>query len=146
MRRATATVCGDRVYLAGGWDQDGLTKSVFTCSLSALLKSQTVKVKNTTRSTILPVWHTIPDLPVKCSTCIKLNGQLLAVGGYDSQGKNTKSIFSYNTKVNCWEVISHMPTPRNLCLVAVLPGNKLIVMGGMNGNGDTDKVEIATVQ
>ena len=39
-----------------------------------------------------------------------------------------------------------MPTPRNLCLVAVLPGNKLIVMGGMNGNGDTDKVEIATVQ
>ena len=143
---ATATVCGDRVYLAGGWDQDGLTKSVFTCSLSALLKSQTVKVKNTTRSTILPVWHTIPDLPVKCSTCIKLNGQLLAVGGYDSQGKNTKSIFSYNTKVNCWEVISYMPTPRNLCLVAVLPGNKLIVMGGMNGNGDTDKVEIATVQ
>ena len=143
---ATATVCGDRVYLAGGWDQDGLTKSVFTCSLSALLKSQIVKVKNTTTSTILPVWHTIHDLPVKCSTCIKLNGQLIAVGGYDSHGKNTKSIFSYNTKVNYWEVISHMPTPRNMCLVAVLPGNKLIVMGGMNGNGDTDKVEIATVQ
>ena len=78
---ATATVCGDRVYLAGGWDQDGLTKSVFTCSLSAFLKSQLVKVKNTTTSSILPVWHTIPDLPVKCSTCIKLNGQLLAVGG-----------------------------------------------------------------
>ena len=34
---ATATVCGERVYLGGGWDERGLTKSVFTCSLSALL-------------------------------------------------------------------------------------------------------------
>ena len=35
---ATATVCGDRVYLGGGWDEHGYsTKSVFTCSLSALL-------------------------------------------------------------------------------------------------------------
>ena len=143
---ATATVCGDRVYLAGGWDQHCLTKSNFTCSLSALLKSQTVEVKNTATSTILPVWHKIPDLPVKCSTCIELNGQLLAVGGYDSHGKNTKSIFTYNTKINSWELISHMPTPRNLCLVAVLPGNKLMVMGGMTATGDTDKVEIATLQ
>ena len=39
-----------------------------------------------------------------------------------------------------------MPTPRNLCLVAVLPGNKLMVMGGMTATGDTDKVEIATLQ
>ena len=39
-----------------------------------------------------------------------------------------------------------MSTPRNLCLEAVLPSNKLIVVGGMTGTGDTDKVEIATVQ
>ena len=42
---ASATVCGDRVYLVGGWDQHGLTKSIFTCSLSAL-QSQTVDAKN----------------------------------------------------------------------------------------------------
>ena len=145
---ATATICGDRVYLVGGWDQHGLTKSVFTCSLSALLQSQTVEAKNMATSVTrnFPVWHTIPDLPVKCSTCIKLNGQLLAVGGYDSHGKNTKNIFTYNTKIKSWEVISHMSTPRNLCLVAVLPSNKLIVVGGMTGTRDTDKVEIATVQ
>ena len=39
-----------------------------------------------------------------------------------------------------------MPTPRNLCLVALLPSSKLIVVGGMTGTGDTDEVEIATVQ
>ena len=38
---ATATVCGDRVYLVGGLDQHGLTNLVFTCSLHALLQSQT---------------------------------------------------------------------------------------------------------
>ena len=104
---ATATICGDRVYLVGGWDQHGLTKSVFTSSLSALLQSQTVEAKNTAMSVTRnsPVWHTIPDLPVKCSTCIKLDGQLLAVGGYDSHGKNTKNIFTYNTKIKSWEVI-----------------------------------------
>ena len=145
---ATATVCGDRVYLAGGWDQHGHTKSIFTCSLSALLQAQTVEAKNKTTSQTRnpPVWQKIPDLPVKCSTCIKLNGQLLAVGGHDSHGKNTKNIFTYNIKIKSWEIISQMPTSRNLCLVAVLPGNKLMVMGGMTGTGDTDKVEIATLQ
>ena len=71
---------------------------------------------------------------------MKLDGQLLAVGGYDSHGKNTKNIFTYTTKIKSWEVISHMSTPRNLCLVAVLPSNKLIVVGGMTGTGDTDKI------
>ena len=55
----------------------------------------------------------------------------IAVGGYDSHKKGTlqneftNTIYSYNTKTNSWEVISHMPTPRSNCLVAVLPDNKL---------------------
>ena len=137
----TATICGDRVCLVGGHEEQGpsvimrfmitfdrsilhnydySTKSVFTCSLSALL---TRPAKNS-------VWDTITDFPVRDSTCVTLNGQLLAVGGRDSHNKDTNNIYSYDTKTNSWEVISHMPTPRHNCLVTVLPGNKLMVVGG----------------
>ena len=133
---ASATVCGDRIYLVCGRDEVGFqTKLVFTCSLSTLLKSQTED----------SVWHTIAELPVERSTCVTLNGQLLAVGGRDADRKTNNNIYSYNTETNSWEIISQMPTTRYWCLAAVLPGNRLIVVGGENDNtGYTDKVEIAT--
>ena len=133
---ASATVCGDRVYLVAGIVEHGhSTKTVLTCSLSALLQSQPSH----------SVWHTIADLPVIHSTCFTLNGQLLAVGGQDSDGKKTDAVYMYNIAVNFWEVISHMPTARCDCLVAVLPGNQLMVVGGTTGPSVTDKVEIATL-
>ena len=40
-----------------------------------------------------------------------------------------------------------MPTARSHTLVAVLPGNKLMVVGGCTDRGTkTDEVEIATLQ
>ena len=132
--QASATVCGDRVYLVGGYQWvDQSNKSVFTCLLSDLLQSQTEK----------SVWEKIKDLPMEHSPCVTLNGQVLAVGGEDSDKKVTNNIYSYNTKENSWEVISHMPTPRSWCLVTVLPGNRLMVVGAQTGTQHTKKVEIA---
>ena len=128
---ASATVCGDSVYLVGGVDQYGIPiMQVFTHCLSALLAENK------------GAWHTLSGLPVDCSTCIELNQQLLAVGG-QSDGKETDAIYVYNTATNSWEVISHMPTPRSMCLVTVLPSNKLMVVGGLTGCGETDQLEIA---
>ena len=56
-------------------------------------------------------------------------GQLLVVGGRDRDEKYSNNIYSYNTKTNCWEDISHMPTPQSWCLVTVLD-NKLMVVRG----------------
>ena len=92
------------------------------------------------------VWHTITDLPVKGSTCVTLNEQLLAVSGFDRRGRYTNNIYTYNIQTSSWEIISHMPHPRCRCLVTVLPGNKMMVVGGQINTGDTDKIEIATVQ
>ena len=39
---ASATACGDSVYIVGGRDQHGSTNSVFACSLSTLLQSETM--------------------------------------------------------------------------------------------------------
>ena len=122
----------------GGLDQHGcLSQSVFTCSLSALLQSQTVKARMKSFFTAgnNSVWHMIAHLPVFCSTGATLNGKLLAVGGNTPEEKDTdniyatNNIYSYNTETNTWEVISYMPTPRRMCLVVVLPRNKLMVVG-----------------
>ena len=36
--QGSATLCGDQVYMLGVWGQNGQSKSVFTCSLAALLQ------------------------------------------------------------------------------------------------------------
>ena len=38
-----------------------------------------------------------------------------------------------------------MTTPRHHCLVAVLPHNELMIVGGWTPDGETDTVEIATI-
>ena len=94
--------------------------------------------------TLQTVWHQVADLPVRSSSCATLCGHLLAVGGCDESLQNyTTAIHQYNSATNSWEVISHMPTARSRTLVAVFPGNKLMVVGGHTG---ADKVEIATLQ
>ena len=67
------------------------------------------------------------------------------MGGKDSDDKETTAIHMYNPTTNSWEVISHMTTPRESCLVAVLPQNELMVVGGGTPDGVTDSVEIATI-
>ena len=133
--QANATLCGDQVYMLGGWDQTSEQSKVFTCSLAALLESCQPhslggRLKNFVRASKPKVWHQLADTPVTLSTCASLQGQLLAVGGKDSDDKSMAAIHMYNPTTNSWEVISHMATPRRRCLVAVLPQNELMVVGG----------------
>ena len=148
LTQATATLCGDQVYMLGGRDHnDTFSKSVFTCSLAALLQSCQSKsgflgarMKTLSLPSEPKVWHQLADTPVTLSMCASLHGRLLAVGGQDSDGKLTTAIHAYNMATSSWEIISHMATPRYRCLVAVLAHNELMVVGG-----GTDSVEIATI-
>ena len=147
---ASATCCGDQVYMLGGWGQNGRSKSVFTCSLAALLQSSqpqslVERLKTLSSASSHKVWHQLADTPVTLSICTSLHGRLLAVGGKDSDGKKTTAIHMYNTTTNFWEVISHMTTPRHQCSVAVLPHNELMVVGGFIAGGLTDSIEIANI-
>ena len=76
------------------------------------------------------MWNRVADLPMKYSTCTAFRGQLLAIGGRDSDDKGSRAIHMYKPTTNSWEVISHMITPRSTCLAAVLPDNQLMVVGG----------------
>ena len=116
---ASATVCGDRVYLVGGEEAKcNWTKFVFTYCLSALMGTKMKSLE----------WNVTSELPVCQSTCVTLNGKLLVVGGIDVDQKDTNNIYSYNTETNSWKIISHMPIPQSRCLVTVLPGEKLMVV------------------
>ena len=149
--RSSLTLCGDQVYMLGGWDQNGeKSKSVFTCSLAALLQScqpqsQKARLKALSHANRPKVWHQLADIPVTLSTCASLHGRLLAVGGDDMAGRITTAVHTYNPPTNSWEVISHMATPRTQCLVALLPHNELMVVGGRTLDGVTNCIEIANI-
>ena len=113
-----------------------MIKSVLTCSLTELLQSS---------SSSSSVWHRVADAPAYWSTCAAVNGQLLAVGGSDEDDEATAAIHKYNQRTNTWDHISDMPTATHRCLVAVLPTNEMMVVGGVVSlDSSTDKVEIAS--
>lgn len=152
MACAVATVCGDKLYLMGGYDVEGKkSRLAVTCRLDALLQSckpesQTEQQSQTeapSDSETGVVWQRIADVPLYWSTCVTLRGQLLAVGGENTADKKTKDIHAYELATDSWEVVSEMLAARDSALVAVLPGERLLVVGGW---GATDTVEMATAK
>ena len=134
---------GAHVYMLGGYDKniDPITLP-YRCPLSVLLRPCSTKspINNTT-----DVWSSVSDVPVKHSTYVIFCGQLLAIGGADSYSKSITAIFSYNPSTNVWEVVGHMRLPRQRCFAAVLPGNRLIVVGGKTDTEQTtNTMEIGT--
>ena len=124
------TIYGDQLYMLGGFDDKGQTKSVLTCSLTELLQSS--------------IWHRVADAPAYHSTCAAVNGELLAVGGCDKDYKPSSAIHKYNPTTNSWDLISNMPTARYNCLAVVLPTNEMMVVGGRDKHGSSKNiVEIA---
>lgn len=144
MYNASATICGDRIYILGGCGvaYEGVT-SVLTCSLSTLLQSCNEEFPHN-----ITVWSKIADLPVIHSTCVSMDGRLLAIGGIEivDEPARTTAVYMYVPTSNTWEIVSHMQVARSHCYAAVLPDNRLMVVGGKcdpKGN-KTDTVEFAT--
>ena len=136
MVRASITVCGDLLYLLGGWDQNGRTLSVLTSSITDLLHQQQETANQPA------VWRRAADAPYYVSTAVSVGGQLLAIGGRDEAWKDTSAIVAYDPTSDSWQDMGHMTTPRWHPLVALLPSNELIVAGG---DGGEKKVEIGKV-
>ena len=91
------------------------------------------------------IWHRVADAPAYRSTCTAVNGELMVVGGCDELNKPSSAIHKYNPTTNSWDLISIMLTARWLSLVAVLPTNEMMVIGGRIGLtwcDDSDIIEI----
>lgn len=148
LRNASISICGDNVYFLGGVNRDFFgTKAVFTCSVNSLMrlwepKSVVARLKSSMSTS--QMWNRIVDIPVTKSTCISFRGCLLAFGGEGLDYAPSKAVYMYNPSVESWKVISHMSVAKSSCIVAALPGNRLMV-GGRTGAGRNNNVEIACV-
>ena len=109
----------------GGWDGQNKISSVLSCSLKKLVQQS--RWHSNDRSS---VWREISSLPVYNSTPVCVNGELLAIGGFDEGNKVVSTVYKYNRSSNSWEIFSRMPTARFNCLVAALPTDELLVIGG----------------
>ena len=156
---ATATICGSRMYIAGGTTGTCMwTKSVFMCKVRDLLQSTTqpqtllaglrVGLSRPQFPAVRQasgVWRAVAELPVIQSSLVTLRGQLLAIGGstdVSGSGGETSDVRQYDAATDSWNVISHMNTERQYFFAAVLPNDRIIVVGG---EGYLDSVEIASV-
>ena len=126
------TLCGEHLYVSQH-------NTVFSCSVEELLKS--CKPASTNSS---DVWSKLADTPVPRSASLTtLRGQVLAIGGRN-HGRPTGAINRYDRTTNSWSVIGEMPTPRSLTLVAVLPSNELVAVGGQDATSICGTTEIAS--
>ena len=130
--RLTATVFGDRLYLAGGvtgFAGYQPSKSVFTCSLPDLLPPDTLgsRLRRQTLSPSQNVWKKVSSLPVTASTLVSFGGHLLAVGGDIIP---TSNVYRYDSHAHSWTVASQMKKKRYYCLTAALSEDGLVVVGG----------------
>ena len=156
---SSAVVCGDRVYILGGKDRYGQsTTAVYSCSVTALLKSCKSRFCKAHHPLLLErplppshdkpsVWSRVADLPVVGSTCVSLNGQVVAVGGRELNHSATTAVHVFNPSANSWVPLDQrMSTPRTECFAAVLPGNHLMITGGyIAASSLANTVEIAAV-
>ena len=142
--RASMTTCGDTLYLSGD-----KTTEVHYCSLITLLQSCEVptnqaalwtKIKSLIRpsaenppsSQQANVWMRLKALPVCESTALTLCGQLVSVGGYEEKHRQAvDNVYFYNPLTSSWKVIGRIPSGQSCILAATLPGDKLIIVTGV---------------
>ena len=152
MYLASATICSDQICIVGGISKEFFpTKSVYTYLMSDLLQSCHItyslkgKLEKTSLKDKAGIWRQLPDLPVTRSVSQSFHSQLLVIGGRDS-GEATTAVYMYNSATNSWEIIGHMTTVRHYCFTAILPDNRLMVVGGYKCVGKViDIVEFASV-
>ena len=144
----SATVCGDQLYVGGGYGEGGKpSKSVLTCSLPDLLRPQSLGTKlRTLFLTNEPgIWRHTKELPVTRSTLTTLGGHLVAVGGADDSNNPTTDVRDYDPRTGSWHVVKGMKTKRFFSLVAVLPEDRPLIVGGCDASWQsTDSVEIGS--
>ena len=135
---ACLSLCGDYLYMLGGLLHDStITKSVYSYPQSAISQHNP-----------RDHWKKVADLPYASATGVSLRGHLLAIGGRESGDCSTciRAVQLYNPITNSWEEVSYMSVGRSRCFAAVLPDDRLFIVGGWtNINEHTDRVEIAAI-
>ena len=147
MSMASAAIHENRLYLT-----PGIRKTfILTCSIVDLLSSEASEANIAqqhypVRTKAVPVWKYANDLPVSYSTLTTLSSHLLAIGGLDESHNPTASVYRYAPLTDSWHLTSRIGTKRYRCLTAVLPEDRLVVVGGSVKTSDMKYVETDSVE
>ena len=91
-------IVGDTCYFMGGYTGGSIvaTTVVYSVSLPALI-SQLRSLDSRERGEQHQIWKEVPGLQTTRSTPLSIRGSLLAVGGWDRDGKTVTAILLYQT-------------------------------------------------
>ena len=78
-------------------------------------------------------WDTLAPMPAARQELASavLNGLIYVIGGYDSAGQSTNSVFVYNPSANTWSTAAPLPIVNNHGAAAVANG-RLFAFGGVS--------------
>ena len=135
----------DRVFLMGGDKDSGKAmKTVLTCSVEKLLHScaRFNRIHDSSE-----VWEMLSELSVSHPTCVVVQDHLLALGGIEQAGQRTDSraVYDYDFSSKSWKPVVMLPSPTHKLLAAVLPSNRLMVVGGFTKVNISDKIHFADI-
>ena len=137
---ASAVVCGDRVYLAGGYvAPDVKSKSLLTCSIPDLLHSLPTSSLGAIGG---QVWKEAQKLPYNKCTLVSQGGRLMAVGGKGDGGGVMTAILVYDLHSESWRRVSDLAIARHQCFSFSFPGDILYVVGGEPKNLSTEVMQV----
>ena len=119
-----STLIGNTLYLMGGYDHTGSTKTVHHVDLNELI------AKALSNRDIPTLWQTLQEVPLKHSAPLNIGRSLLAVGGKDDTRNPSSSIHLYQPDTRRWVKVGDWPTARYNCTCSVLSSGEVIVAGG----------------
>ena len=119
-----STLIGNTLYLMGGWDHTGITKTVHHVDLNELIAKAHSNLDTPT------LWQTLQEVPLVFSAPLSIGRSLLAVDGRDDRANPSSSIHLYQPDTRRWVKVGDLPTARHNCTCSVLPSGEVIVAGG----------------
>ena len=129
LRIPQVVIGGDILYLSSY-----AYSELYACRIEDLLAS----ITETDAKKKLPtsLWKRLQNNPTYSgSSIVAFRGGLLAVGGEGEDKKVTKEVHFYRKDTNWWEEIGELPTSRKFVLSGVLPGNRIMCVGGQSDTG-----------
>ncbi len=133
----------DILFLVGGFSgllQDSAEKSFLSASLTALIDRALHHSSGSASAESL--WTALEDVPYYRTAAASIGGCLLAVGGTDKPqwgSEVSDSIRTYLPMFSLWTQMGELPLPLCRTTAVLLPTNELLIIGGLNKEGDSTK-------
>ena len=135
-------IVGDTCYFVGGWiDPYCPTNYAYSISLPALVS----QLNSDSSAKDTQTWKELPQLPATDAAPLSISGSLLAVGGWDKDGKELSALHLYQPDAGQWVKVADMPAPRYDSTCIMISDKELLVAGGWRNTHRTPTTDLAQI-